>query len=176
MAYKYRESTGTFNFFPPVNVVTEDEYGTGAGGHIDYYGVSSCTTVTLLLSDGTALGTHLTFDTPAATVDAIIAQMNQARAGRVVSQLYLVGVLPANGNGWKNTPRYAWPTQIQTFNVAFGRPAGSQVLGYQQAPGIQRDYRAIAAVQASAMAWLSRPKKGNAPVGQPWQNVNLIAL
>ena len=159
MAYKYRSARNDFYLFGSVNEIRETEYGTEVGGYVTYPGVSTCTTLTLALADGSVIGAHFAKPDPTAAVDAIIAQMNVVRAGRAVSHLYLVGVLRCRDmDGFMGTPRYAWPTLISTFNQAFGRSAGAVAQGFIQTSG-GRDYRAIAGGGAG-MLWFSKPEGG----------------
>ena len=157
MAYKYRSSRNDFYLFGAVDEIRETEYGTEVHGHVTYPGVSTCTTLTLALADGSVIGAHFAKPDPTAAVDAIVTQMNVVRAGRAVSHMYVVGVLRCrDAEGFMGTPRYAWPTLITTFNQAFGRAPGAVAQGFIQTSG-GRDYRAVSA-GAAGMMWLSRPQ------------------
>jgi hypothetical protein len=159
MAYQYRSSQNDFYLFGAADQIRETEYGTAVRGHVTYPHVSTCTTLTLALADGSVIGAHFSKLDPAATVDAILNQMNVVRAGRAVSQMYIVGVLKyADADGFMGTPRYAWPILITTFNQAFGRAAGDLAQGFIQTSD-ERDYRAISA-GAAGMLWLSKPRGG----------------
>lgn len=174
MAFKYRSSRNDFFQFGPVNEIRETEYGTGVGGTVLYPGVSTCTTLTLLLSDGAVIGAHFAKPDPTAAVDAIVAQMNAVRAGRAVSQLYLVGVLRYRSpDGFMGTPRYAWPALITTFNQAFGRNGGDLAQGFIQTEG-GRHYRATSG-GAAGMLWFSKPETIGLADGQ-WTALTLNGL
>jgi hypothetical protein len=170
MAYRYRSSRNDFYLFGSVNEIRETEYGTEVHGHVTYPGVSTCTTLTLSLADGSVIGGHFAKPDTAAEVDAIIAQMNVVRAGRAVSHMYVVGVLRVREpEGFMGDPRYAWPTMITTFNQAFGRASGAVAQGFIQTSG-GRDYRAISG-GAAGMLWFSRPEGGTG-----WQPLALQGL
>jgi hypothetical protein len=157
MAFKFRRGNNDFAPLGRPSDITETQYGYAENGEINYPGVSTCTTVTLLL-DNTAIGMHLTKADLPEVVDAIIKQLNVLRAGRPVRKMYVVGALLSNQpSGWKCDGRYAWPTQLNTFNTAFGRNAGDPVSGYIQADGCDQDYRGVVTTGAE-MDWSARAK------------------
>lgn len=170
MGFKYRRGPQDFYAMGPANEIRETQYGYAQGAHIFYPGVSTCTTVTLLLTDGTAIGMHLAKADLTTDVDAIVNELNLVRAGRVVSTMYVVGVLRSRfGDGWMGEARYKWPIQLSTFNTAFGRNAGDPVSGYIQPEHTDQDYRAV--VGGSSIAWFTRPNGT-----QTWNNVDLETL
>jgi hypothetical protein len=140
---------GVFNLWGPVDEIRETSYGfAAAGGMITYPHVNSCTTITVRLSDGSAVGMHLTKGDPAASVDAIVAAMVAhigTLQGVTAVSLYAVGVLRFRFNdGWMGEPRYSWPVLLSTFNEAFGLNPGATVRGYDQGfhpNGAAVDYR-----------------------------------
>jgi hypothetical protein len=105
MGFKYRRAPQDFYAIGPANEIRETQYGNAVGAHIFYPGVSTCTTITLLLADGSALGMHLAKTDLTGDVDAIVAQLNVVRAARAVSTMYAVGVLRSrSGDGWMGEP------------------------------------------------------------------------
>lgn len=174
MAHKYRSSRNDFYQFGAVNDIRETEYGMDVAGTVYYPGVSTCTTLTLLLNDGSVIGAHFAKPDPTAAVDAIVAQMNVVRAGRPVSQLYLVGVLRCrSADGFMGDPRYAWPTLITTFNQAFGRNGGDVAQGFIQTSG-GRHYRATSG-GAAGMLWFSKAETIGLNDGK-WEALKLTGL
>ena len=172
MAYKYRRGPNDFYFIAPANDIRETQYGNAQGGHIFYPGVSTCTTVTLLLADNSAIGMHLAKLDLATDVDAIVNQLNVVRAGIAVTSMYAVGVLRCRvSDGWMGEVRYKWPVQLNTFNTAFGRNAGAAVTGYIQPEDTDMDYRAVIGAAGSGISWFTRPK-GSAG----WTSLNLSTL
>lgn len=152
MAYFYLAPNQSFTLFDRADTVRETQYGVGAQELI-YPNVSTCTTVTLLLNDDSLLGAHFAKRDPAATVDAILARMNTVRAGRAVQQMFVMGVLrERDTESWMGEPRYGWPSQLNTFNSAFGRNAGALVQGFVQNGGDQH-YRVRATGNGAALAY-----------------------
>jgi len=159
MAFLYRRGPQDFFQIGPVNEIRETQYGNAQGGHIFYPGVSTCTTITLLLADGRALGMHLTKLDLVTDVDAIVTQLNVVRGATAVSSMYAVGVLRCRDlDGWMGAARYRWPVQLSTFNTAFGRNPGDIVHGYIQ-PGGDSDYRVL--VGGGGVSWFTRPPGSN---------------
>jgi hypothetical protein len=65
---------------------------------IEYTGVTSCMTLTLIYSDGTASGGHASLQLPpnkptAKTVDQIVDELNRQATGKQVSKLIIAGEL-----------------------------------------------------------------------------------
>lgn len=170
MGFKYRRGPQDFFAIGAANEIRETQYGNAVGAVIFYPGVSTCTTITLLLADGNAIGMHLAKTDLTGDVDAIVAQLNVVRAGRAVSTMYAVGVLRSrSGDGWMGEARYKWPIQLSTFNTAFGRNAGDPVPGYIQPERTDQDYRALTG--GGNISWYTRPN------GTPgWSPLNLEML
>jgi hypothetical protein len=169
MAFKFQRANKQFFLLGKASLITETQYGYAEESQIIYPGVSSCTTITLLLED-TAIGMHLTKADPATDVDAIVDQLKVVRAGRPVRKMYAVGALLSKSTGWKGEARYTWPMQLSTFNTSFGRNAGDLVAGYIQQEGTEQEYRAVVAAGASEMTW-SAKSKGS----QAWESLTLVA-
>jgi hypothetical protein len=171
MAFLYRRGPQDFFQIGPVNEIRETQYGNALGAHIYYPGVSTCTTITLLLTNGTALGMHLTKLDLATDVDAIVTQVNAVRGGTAVSSMYAVGVLRCRDvDGWMGVARYRWPVQLSTFNTAFGRAGGDIVQGFIQKEGSgANDYRVL--VGGGGVSWYVRPQGTHT-----WNNLDLETL
>ena len=171
MAFLYRRGPQDFFQIGRVNEIRETQYGTANGGHIWYPGVSTCTTITLLLANGSAIGMHLTKLDLAGDVDAIVTQMNVVRGVTAVSSMYAVGVLMCRSmDGWMAESRFRWPTQLTTFNTAFGRNAGDIVHGYIQKESTgAKDYRVL--IGGGGVSWFERTSGT-----QTWSALDLKAL
>jgi hypothetical protein len=104
-------------------------------------------------------------------VDAIVAEVNNHRAGQAVTHMYAVGVLRCRlMDKWMGEPRYGWPTLLNTFNTAFGRGSGDAVRGYiQPEDDPLTDYRAVATT--GTISWSTR-KTGT----QEWKPLQLKGL
>lgn len=156
MAYYYQSVTGNFKLFGKVNVIHETCYGYD-NNELKYPNVSSCTSVTLLLSDESLLGAHFTKLDPVASVNAILQQMNTTRGARAVNQIIVLGVLHFRfGKGWMVDRRYKWPQQLTTFNTTFGRQPGDIVKGYKQDLNTARHYIVTAAGGGNVLVY-SKP-------------------
>ncbi len=154
MAHKYRRSRNDFFLFGDQHTIRETEYGIGNHGNVYYPGVSSCTTITLLLNDNTVLGAHFAKIDELGDVNAIVTELNNVRAGRAVSKMFMVGALKARGTGFVSDQRYKWPQQLTTFNTLFGRNPGDIVLGYDQGLNADLNYRAQRA--GDTMVWFKK--------------------
>jgi hypothetical protein len=177
MAFWYRRSRQ--DFFPrgPANRIHETEYGytTGPFDHLYYPNVSTCTALTVLLADGTALGAHLAVPDTTAEVDAILTEMGVRQAGRAVREIYLVGFPRKSGgeDSWKSAPNYRWPVALRTFNTAFGRQPQVPIRGYVQPEN--SDWHYCGDVLGNAMAWYY--KAGNLEIASGgWKPVELSPM
>ncbi len=174
MAYRYRSSRQDFYLFGRRNEIRETEYGQDAN-RVYYPGVSTCTTLTLLLNDNTLLGAHFAKPDPTTAVDAIITELNNLRNNRPVTQLYLLGVLRFRDNsGWMQEDRFRWPRLITTFNGAFGLAQGALAKGYVQKLGSDVHYRGDA-IGNGVMAWYYKPTAIPLDQGK-WDVVSLANL
>lgn len=174
MAYRYRDSRQDFILFGPQKEIRETEYGQDAN-RVYYPGVSTCTTLTLLLNDNTLLGAHFAKPDPTRAVDAIVTELNNLRNNRPVTQLYLLGVLRLrDSSGWMQDDRYRWPQLITTFNVAFGLTRGAMARGYVQQSGSDVHYRGDA-IGNGVMAWYHKPTAVPLDQGK-WEAVSLVNL
>jgi hypothetical protein len=175
MAYKYRRNQNDFFLMGDAFRICETQYGTAnTGGHLFYPSVSTCSTLTLLLANGTALGAHFAKPDTVADIDAILNEMNTVRAGQAVLQMYAVGVLPFRGSdGWMADRRYRWPTMLSTFNTTFGRAVGDPVRGYIQAEGTNRHYRGT--IAGNQMLFFQKPGSLAIDKGS-WSGVPLTNL
>lgn len=172
MAYKYRRNRDDFFLMGPEDEIRETQYGKGPKGHLCFPGVSSCTTLALLLADGALLGAHFAKADSLDDVTAILARLDAGRAGRAVIKLYLVGALKADGTGFVSDLDYRWPRQLATFNRTFGRAERDPILGFDQGKKADLHYRALRA--GDMLLWFKKPNAGALDVGA-WESLQVIA-
>lgn len=124
MIFMYSGSSGRFT---PLggSVVRESSIGTD-DYTLSYPNVSSCTTITVVLRDGSLIGVHLDKFATTFNVYAILQKMVELTAGRPVETMAVVGALRSsfNAGGFMAKKDFAFPNLFGTLAEAFDFSGG----------------------------------------------------
>ena len=102
----------------PLNVIRETQAGWDQQELI-YPGISSCTSITMLLASGELIGTHLTFADSADDFQTALIKLRTRTNGNV-REIYHVGKMRAQGHGWNTGVGLSWPEQAATLRKKMG--------------------------------------------------------
>ncbi|MGA3402187.1 MAG: hypothetical protein ABSC95_23510 [Acetobacteraceae bacterium] len=131
---------------PGPNGLIEEYLGT-APNNLVFPGVSTCTTLSVLLANNTLVGAHLSALCTAADIATICAKMTELANGQGATKIAIIGVLryvggtnTRGGVAYTSTPQYTFPAKLTTFAGAFGLTA-ADVNYYDQAGGTDKHYQ-----------------------------------
>jgi hypothetical protein len=131
---------------PGPNGLIEEYLGT-APDNLVFPGVSTCTTLSVLLANNTLVGAHLSALCTTADIATICAKMTELAGLQRAIKIATIGVLrhvggtnTRGGVAYTSTPQYAFPEKLTTFARAFGLTA-DDVRYYDQAGGTDKHYQ-----------------------------------
>ncbi len=104
-----------------MKVIYEESVGTDTST-IGYPGVSTCTTVTCSVANGTLVGAHFSCGTPPDKFRRMLASMKTAFNGGAVDAIYVIGAFDYWGNPSGGTD-YKWPQMFRSFRTVLGTTA-----------------------------------------------------
>lgn len=179
MGIRYVPSRNTFMTLGPEHIVPEDNVGRG-NAELEFPGVSSCTGVGVIATDGFMVGMHLTVSSEAPWVDAMAAKLGEFLQGRTVAALVLFGVLDAapGNNSWKRQPRFAWappeaPRQIDTLRAMLGATGAPVHALSQHGKGANFDYQLKSAGGGAFELWIRPAGQQTTPA---WTRTRAVKL
>ncbi len=143
---------------PGPNGLIEEYLGT-APDNLVFPGVSTCTTLSVLLVDNTLVGAHFSALCTAADITKIAAKMVEISGGQAATKIAVIGVLryvagtnQRGGVAYTSTPEYTFPAKLTTFAGLFGLTAGD-VSFYDQAGGTDKHYQVRAVGGGNLVAY-----------------------
>lgn len=101
-----------------MRVIYEESFGPDAST-IGYPGVSTCTTVTCNVANGTLVGAHFSCGTPAVKFQRMLAGMKAAFNGGAVDDIYVIGAFD-HWNKPSGGADYKWPKMFRSFRTELG--------------------------------------------------------
>lgn len=150
---------------------------------LSYPNVSSCTTITVVLEDGSMIGAHLDKRTTAADARAILGKMVEETTGRPVASIVVVGALRSsfNAGGFMDEKEFTLPNLFRTLAEKF--KFSGMFWTYDQPLG-DRHYRVRSigggnvfvtsmSVGSKMMAGMKVSKNFDESQGDPWESVHL---
>jgi hypothetical protein len=132
---------------PPGPYGLIEEYLGTAPDNLVFPGVSTCTTLSVLLANNTLVGAHLSALCTADDITAICARMTKLVPGQHATKIAIIGVLryvagtnTRGGVAYTSTPEYTFPAKLTTFASKFGLIA-ADVNYYDQPGGTDKHYQ-----------------------------------
>lgn len=175
---------------PGPNGLIEEYLGT-APDNLLFPGVSTCTTLSVLLANNTLVGAHFSALCTAADIVTICAKMTEIAGGQRATKIAIIGVLryvggtnTRGGVAYTSTPQYTFPQKLTTFAGSFGLTA-ADVNYYDQAGGTDKHYQVRAVGGNNITAYyrdVGMVQRGGGTSSAPyeatgiWNHLPLLAL